>query len=243
MDAYYRVMRARPPTFVKQCVLQVPVVRPQVRVHPRVIANNADSSKALLVIASRRAYTFELEEVLAKHANVNYRDVMQGGVTPLIAAVRAASSTTVQWLLRHGADVNLADDAGVSPLFHAAAAGNVALIADLAEAGAMIDAATKSGWTALYYALDLSRIYTSTLSVVCALIDVGASVRRVGPMGTALTMALRTGNADIITLIRARVHAAVFRQMRDWMIAMVSLRLPACVNRLLGCMYVSDRVV
>lgn len=78
-----------------------------------------------------------------------------GGMTPLLFAVRDGNTEMVRLLLGHGADINQSSGNHTSPLLIALLNGQVGLAAELFEKGADVNAADDYHRAALFAAIDL----------------------------------------------------------------------------------------
>jgi uncharacterized protein len=146
----------------------------------------------------------------------------------LYAAIRRAgghsSGVIVQELIAAGADVNAVDERGNPALIVAVRdAGNAVVVRGLLTAGARVNAKDENGDTALIAAVQeylpagdeiIKSALHRDLDVIRALLAAGADVRVRGKDGqSALALAERSGNADLIELLKPsrRVKAEVHR--------------------------------
>jgi ankyrin repeat protein len=134
------------------------------------------STNLLRICGYRRTTVLELLRCVDRGANVNFPDREDCGRTPLIIAVSASCRTTVEWLMRNGADVNKFDFLHFTPLHHAVQTGNLAIVEMLARAGALIDSPSVYNWTPLLYAVATFRPDTNALAVIRCLVSFGADV-------------------------------------------------------------------
>jgi hypothetical protein len=175
------------------------------------------------------------EDLLAGGADVNFAHAEAGGRTPLVAALWHRSLRRVQWLLQHGADVNLSDDRNRTPFFHACTLANVPIMRHLAEAGAQLDAPTSDGTTPLRFAIEQSQSSNAFVDVVRVLLELGAELRRAWPPhANLLAVLLRRTPKEVVTLLKPHVLKILRDKLRDWMIAMAPLELPIC-----NCLFLS----
>ncbi len=80
---------------------------------------------------------------------------LNGGSTleaELVNAVLARDLTRVDYLLKHGADINTRDTSGLTPLMLAVKTGDYYLVRKLLKQGADYDLTDRDGWTAVMHA-------------------------------------------------------------------------------------------
>jgi ankyrin repeat protein len=186
------------------------------------------STNLLRICGYRRTTVLELLRCVDRGANVNFPDREDCGRTPLIIAVSASCRTTVEWLMRNGADVNKFDFLHFTPLHHAVQTGNLAIVEMLARAGALIDSPSVYNWTPLLYAVATFRPDTNALAVIRCLVSFGADVTRRCSLGTVWQIAQRGIHVQVLNVLRPKVRLARNRELRDWCIAMATLDLPIC---------------
>jgi ankyrin repeat protein len=142
-------------------------------------------------------------------ADVNAKDLQLG--TTLNAALRAVPNflpaTTIEELIKAGANVNTADELQRStPLMWASQSGSVDAVQMLLKAGALVDVRDNLGRTPLIWA-QVTPGYRgrSNPEVVSVLIDAGANVNASDPDGvTALILAARADLTESIKLLLAK---------------------------------------
>eukprot|EP00873_Tetraselmis_striata_P018771 jgi/Tetstr1/439035/TSEL_027527.t1 len=83
-----------------------------------------------------------VKTLLAAGANQNVRCVRDHGTTPLVAATINGHASTVNALLKGGADLHLTDDKGLAPIHHAADQGHCDIIRIMLGAGAQVNMCT-----------------------------------------------------------------------------------------------------
>lgn len=76
----------------------------------------------------------------------------EGGRTALSFAAGQGNKSLVRWLLKHGADPDIANDEGRTPLHIAAANAQLGIFKYLADHGADVYARDKKGWTVTHHA-------------------------------------------------------------------------------------------
>jgi uncharacterized protein len=125
----------------------------------------------------------------------------QDGFAPLHQAVRANDLTTVDSLIKGGADVKAVTRYGVTPMHIAAMNGNAAILRRLLRAGADVNTVTPGGETALMTA---SR--TGNVEAVSVLLERGANVNAKDAVRsqTALMWAVTENHPDVVKLLAAR---------------------------------------
>lgn len=167
-----------------------------------------------------------VHELVELGAPINSR-APQG--TPLSRAAEEGHDEVVWYLLRQGAEPDLASSDGLTPLMVASQEGNDRIIRMLMKAGARVNAVSADGDTALAWAarsgnlsavrillgeggsVNVTREGESLLMQVVGqnnllmsqvLIDAGADVRYVSPEGrNALDVARQKGNRDLEMLL------------------------------------------
>lgn len=127
----------------------------------RVVPRVAASAALLLAACDRRIdvdfnYAFEIEDhawadrLLAEGADIDARYLEAEGFTTLMMAAHVEGRPGgVEWLLKRGADPNIASFRGRTALHVAASAGSSEKVRLLLAAGARVDARTRSGDTPL----------------------------------------------------------------------------------------------
>ena len=141
-----------------------------------------------------------LEELL-KSANVNSRD--QDGRTPLMYAILSehADVRMVEFLIQHGADINVADKQGWTPLHFAARDHKLDLVKILVDNGAAVDPVDVFGNTPLWRCI--MSTYPQNSAVVDDLLARGAdpdhkNKHDVSPIDVARTM----GKLDLVERLK-----------------------------------------
>ena len=114
-----------------------------------------------------------LEQYVEGGGNV---DILFKGTTALCEASRGGFITTVDYLLRCGAGVNVCDKRGCSPLYIAASHGHFYTLRKLIDAGADTEIINNTGFTALTSSLQNRKDSCSKI-----LIAAGACVNNIRP--------------------------------------------------------------
>ena len=108
--------------------------------------------------------------LISNGADPNLTD--EEGNPPLVLAARLGDQAMVEWLVEHGADVNLKGRVDISPLHEAASrAGSKEMVEYLLEHGANVNARAHADYTPIHYAIMSERV-----EVVAVLINSGANV-------------------------------------------------------------------
>jgi ankyrin repeat protein len=136
--------------------------------------------------------------LIDKGANVNART--QAGSTALFDAARSRSVRAAQLLIDKGADVNAATKRNNTALQAAASFGSTPIVKLLVEKGANIAVTDERGYSPLMYAA-----YSEGMpaGAVRLLLEKGAEVSLTGEGETALSLAEKRGETEIVRLIRA----------------------------------------
>lgn len=124
---------------------------------------------------------------------------LYNGKSALMIAAAKGSLACVQQLVRAGASVDHTGLHSETALMKAAKYGHAACIKQLVAAGANIDALNDSGMSALFIAVEHGR-----LDCVTELLASGAACKIDGARFTALSIAVATGNRDMIGTIAAK---------------------------------------
>ncbi len=125
---------------------------------------------------------------------VNVKDRLD--TTPLHYAALYGSTESVRILLEHGADVNLRNKSGATPLLYGAYSFDKTRL--LVEKGADVNVKSAGEMTPLLVAVSVH----GNTPAVRYLIDKGADVKAIGPLGSdALQTAALKGDADMIRLL------------------------------------------
>jgi ankyrin repeat protein len=107
--------------------------------------------------AAYQANTAFAEELLAAKANVNAVTRVEA-LTPLYMACQSGSTSMIELLLKHGADVNQANSLGTTPLMIASASGSAEVVKVLLDHGADANQREHAhDQTALMFAANLDR--------------------------------------------------------------------------------------
>ena len=110
-----------------------------------------------LMLAAVAGNVGAAEVLIGKGADVNQRGGSIG-ITALHAAISTRKAVSVNWLLAHGADPNLAAADGSTPLILAAQVGRYAVVERLLKAGVNLNGQRNDGATALKIAEQNSNI-------------------------------------------------------------------------------------
>jgi len=115
----------------------------------------------------------------------------------LLAAVENEDSCAVKVLLDAGASANASASDGKTALMEAASNGKPAAVKALLNAGAEVNSVDKDGWTALMHCEDAESARL--------LLNAGADLIRKNKTGeTALAVAVRSGQEEIVKLLKSR---------------------------------------
>eukprot|EP00928_Gymnodinium_smaydae_P089057 TRINITY_DN73060_c0_g1_i1.p1 TRINITY_DN73060_c0_g1~~TRINITY_DN73060_c0_g1_i1.p1 ORF type:complete len:666 (-),score=155.95 TRINITY_DN73060_c0_g1_i1:106-2049(-) len=129
-------------------------------------------------------------------------DAWKGPSKPLIAAVAAGNLDLVRLLLRFEADPDVVDESGRSSLHHAAKDGYVGICRCLRLAGADANIRDAKSWPPLFFA--------KRAGICTELFQASADLRAVSARdgSSALHVAARTGNTEVLSWLTARVDRA-----------------------------------
>lgn len=105
----------------------------------------------------------DMAEALAHGAEVNWINVDDGNLTPLIMAVHGGSLVTCEFLLQNSASVNLQDSLGRGPLHHATILGHTGQVCLFLKRGANQNAADIENKTPLSIAVEAANADIVTL--------------------------------------------------------------------------------
>jgi uncharacterized protein len=126
--------------------------------------------------------------------------VRADGMTAIAYAAVREHLDAMRLLLRHRADVNLADSGGNSPLLHAAMRGRSNAVRLLLESGANVNAASTHGWTPL-----MAAAWEGHANVVGELLKHGANGTLVNSeRRSALMLAEAEGHRAVVKLLAGR---------------------------------------
>jgi ankyrin repeat protein/mono/diheme cytochrome c family protein len=139
-----------------------------------------------------------MRALIEKGADVNART--QAGATALFDAARSRSLPAVQLLLAKDADVNASTKRNNTALALAASYGNSEIVRVLVEKGVDIAVTDERGYSPLMYAA-----YSESMpaEAVRLLLAKGADVSVKGEGETALSLASKRGDTEIVRLIKA----------------------------------------
>jgi hypothetical protein len=137
--------------------------------------------------------------VLNAGADVNGKEKLGGGYTPLHWAVFQDDKNSAELLLGYGADVNKATKLGNTPLNTATSSGKKNIVELLLNAGAAINQTNNIGDTPLYRAAA-----NGHKEIVELLLNAGADVNNPADKhgNTPLSIAVSRGYEDIVKLLR-----------------------------------------
>lgn len=119
-----------------------------------IVQGGLDSPKAI-EIACERGSDRVLEFLVSAYGDLNH--VERYGSPLLYHAVQSRKPSTIELLLKHGADPQATEGNGLTPLHIAAVQGDVAIMESLLAAGAPVDAQAHIGVTPLHYAASSGR--------------------------------------------------------------------------------------
>jgi ankyrin repeat protein len=141
--------------------------------------------------------------LLQAGAKINKR-AQSAGDTPLYTAVQNGHLSTVDMLIKAGADYNIQGFFfnKYTPLYLAVLKGYDAIVARLIKAGADVNKANKDGWTPLMVA-----VISNDAAIVSLLLQAGATPAAKNTQGkTALDLAQEKGYTDSINVIEKAAH-------------------------------------
>ena len=153
--------------------------------------------KTPLMCAAANGYVEIVRALLEAGADTEKKTFFKN--TALILACMRGQSATVELLIAHRAQLNIAGGTDEStPLINAVKAQNSEIVTKLLDAGANINAGDKDNWTALIWAS-----HRKNLEIVKLLVARGADVNAMGKDGnTALKRAIATNRVKIIKLLK-----------------------------------------
>jgi ankyrin repeat protein len=156
------------------------------------------NNETALMRAARFSDTATINLLLSKGLAI---DAHPWGFTPLMYAVRAGNWDAVLCLVRHGADVNIADEDNDLPVIWAAVAGNAEVVNALLPKTKDINTKNvRAGMTPLMWATINEH---DDPRIIKAFLDKGARVNSKATEGdTALSWALKKGNTATVALLR-----------------------------------------
>lgn len=156
-----------------------------------------DDGETALMVACRKGRADIVTLLLSKKANVNLR--AKRGYTALILAINEDSPEIVAALLKAGADIN-AGGFGDSPLMRAVERGNKPIVQLLLEQKPDLTRGTKRRGNALTVAVQGGDAGIVKM-LIAAGADVNAKVGRGRRARTAISIAKRKGNDEIIGIL------------------------------------------
>jgi hypothetical protein len=187
-------------------------------------------ARFLRIAAERSIEMLQAEIGTAGAARVFARDAE--GNTALALAAGAGREAAVRFLLKHGAEIDAANNAGETALLLAAKRGNTSMIALLLERGAAVNAADAEGRTALMHAATHKSShprYTHTMprrkyETITLLLARGARLDLCDHAGqTAEAWALRQGHKRAADLIAAEAAVRAERHAKDPMVFILGI--------------------
>lgn len=153
---------------------------------------------AMLMRAAFSSETRYLPKVKGKISSINR--ISPEDKSPLHVAAGGGSVDLVENLIKHGANVNLANKKGQTPLHIAAISNKAFIISLLLKKSAKIDAADKEGNTPLMLAASENR-----KEAVKLLVEKGANRKLRNKKGEdAVTIAGNKGFSEIVTLLQKK---------------------------------------
>lgn len=170
----------------------------------------SDQGASALLLAVERGELSLTRRLLDGGADPNAAG--SGDGTALIIAAGAGDLAIARLLIERGADVNLASIGDGNALINAAASGHLEMMDLLLNAGAQINAAVIHDETAL-----ITAARRGQFAAVRRLVEAGADVNQVvmaprtgrpAEARSALSMARRSGRADIVAYLRAHGASA-----------------------------------
>jgi ankyrin repeat protein len=150
-----------------------------------------------LMAAASAGNTEAMRLLIAKGAKVNAS--MGSGSTAIINAAASRNLSAVQFLIEQGADVNSRTKRGGTALDIAASWGSVEIVKLLLAKGARVDTQDDRGYTPLMYAA-----YSEAMpvEVVRLLLAKGADRNATGEGETAISLASKRGDTEIVRLLK-----------------------------------------
>lgn len=161
-------------------------------------ANGKDlTGRTPLMAAATTGSVEALRLLISKGAQVN--GSMASGGNALISAAQSRNLAAVRFLIEEGADVNARTKRGGSALDVAAGWGSLDIVKLLLEKGARVDTQDDRGYSPLMYAA-----YSESMpvEVVRLLLAKGADRKATGEGETALTLASKRGETEIVRLLK-----------------------------------------
>ena len=107
--------------------------------------------------------TTGIDKLIAKGANLNYKNKGHFNWTPLDIAISEGHISIVELLIKHKADINITDYAGRTALFLAIEKGQAKIVELLLNNSAQVNAKNKHNKTALYVACEAEHLEVAKL--------------------------------------------------------------------------------
>ena len=127
----------------------------------------------------------------------NHLFQLGSNVSPLILACAYSNIEIVETLVKHGADINLANDLEETPLLHAVCNGKIEIVRALVANRAEVDKTDFYGRSPLYFAAQKGHQI-----IVEILLNAGANPNMQDQAGrTVLSRAVSWGNYDIVRVL------------------------------------------
>lgn len=160
-----------------------------------------DLSKTTLLREAEEKGNQDIVKKLIK-AGVNIEIPLQGGVLPIIKAIKEGDVNKVRLLIGAGAEVDFKDEYGHTLLMYAADNGNSAIVSMLIDQGDRVDSRDKEGWTALMHAAE-----QGNYKAVEVLIDNGAYVNAKSDDGNSVLYYAQNSNSQRTVRVLKRLGA------------------------------------
>eukprot|EP01035_Chromulina_nebulosa_P025176 gene25176-32845_t len=161
-----------------------------------------EDNKNSLHVASEHGYD-DIVELLIKHDAVVDGKVTSTYDTPLLLACRNNHITTVQLLIKHGANVNTGNCYGNTALHEAAREGHTEILKVLIDSGAKVNIQNKKGSTPLHFGCYGESKSKNPLDIIVLLVKAGSDVNHKDFRDiTPLLVCCISGRLDILNYLK-----------------------------------------